>query len=351
MQLRVDELEQYIHASYIIDRLFSQKEEEKMSTTTQRHADSDKQVARKVIELEMEGIKALLDCIDDTFQKAVDTLYAIEGKVLVSGIGKSGYVASKLATTLASTGTPAFFLHPAEAAHGDLGMLSRTDALILLSNSGNTTELYHIIEYAKRLGVPIIGITRGAKSKLAQASDVAVVLPAAMEASDINAPTTSALMMMSYGDALAVALYEKREFTHEDYKLLHPAGAIGQRLRTLAEVMHTGAELPVVKCDTTFAEAILEISNKRLGCVAVVDNDGNMCGMLTDGDLRRHITLDLHKTTVESVMTPKPKTFKPEQLAAAVLHIMTVQKITNAFVTQDDKPVGVIHLHDLLNMS
>jgi len=263
-------------------------------------------------------------------------------------MGKSGHVARKIAATMASTGTPSFFVHPGEASHGDMGMITKNDVVILLSNSGETAELKDIIAYCKRFGIYLIGWARRATSALVDASDVAIVLPETPEANIINAPTTSTTMMMALGDALAVCLLEKTGFVAEDFKLLHPGGKLGAQFMQIADLMHKGAEIPLVDENETMATALVKITGKKFGCAAVVNKNNELIGIITDGDIRRHMDTDfLNRKTCE-VMTKNPATVRPKALAAEALNIMEERRITSLFITENNKPVGIVHIHDLL---
>src|SRR5690606_5264025 len=259
--------------------------------------------------------------LDGGFVAAVDRLAGVEGRVIVTGMGKSGHVARKIAATLASTGTPAFFVHPGEASHGDLGMITARDAVIALSNSGNTLELSDIITYAKRFGIPLVAVTARADSALAEAADVALILPGsaqgAPEACPMGlAPTTSTTLMLALGDALAVALLERKGFSHSDFQLLHPGGALGKRLLRVADLMHGAEALPLCGPDTVMSEAILVMTAGRFGCVGIVDDGRRLVGIITDGDLRRHMNQDIMARKAGDIMTARPRTIRASALAA-----------------------------------
>ncbi|KIE04504.1 putative phosphosugar isomerase [Candidatus Jidaibacter acanthamoeba] len=310
---------------------------------------SDENIARQVIKGEIQGLQDLLSEINQNFTNIIDEIYAITGRVIVSGMGKSGHIARKIAATLASTGTPAIYIHPAEAGHGDLGMITVNDIVILLSNSGETPELAPIIDYCKRFSIKIIGISRKKCSTLSNAAFIPVVLPATPEACDIMAPTTSAVMMMAYGDAIAVALYKRRGFTDSDYRVFHPGGNIGAKLLRLKDLMHKDKEIPLINYNETAFEAILTMTSRRLGCVGVLNEVGLLMGIITDGDLRRNMDLNFKQTKVTMVMTADPITLHEDKLASEALGIMNLKSITVIFIVNDEnKPVGVIHIHDLL---
>jgi arabinose-5-phosphate isomerase len=311
--------------------------------------------ARRVLAIEAAAIESLAARLDDRFSRAVELIVALPGKVAVSGMGKSGHVCRKIAATLASTGTPAFFLHAAEALHGDLGMLGAGDLLLAISNSGETAELVELIPLVKRLGVGVVAITGACESTLARAADVVLDVSVAEEACPLGlAPTASTTATMAMGDALAVALLEQRGFRPEDFAALHPSGTLGRKLLVVADLMHGGTDLPVVRLDTSMRETLLEITSKRLGVTAVVDADGILRGIITDGDLRRALARpgDLLARAAGEVMTTAPRTIAAEALAAKALATMeheSATPITSLFVVDaGGRPTGVIHLHDLL---
>ncbi|MGB3899169.1 MAG: KpsF/GutQ family sugar-phosphate isomerase [Mesorhizobium sp.] len=311
--------------------------------------------ALRTISTEQAGIAALADALEnglaEPFAQAVEVLAGIEGRVIVTGVGKSGHIGSKLAATLASTGTPAFFVHPAEANHGDLGMIARDDAIIAISWSGETVELKGIIAYSRRFSIPLIAITAGEGSTLGREADVRLLLPRAPEACPHGlAPTTSALLQLVIGDALAVALLEARGFTPDHFRTFHPGGQLGASLTQVREIMHVGDTVPVVAAGTAMREAILEMSGKGFGCVAITDGVGALVGIITDGDLRRQIDNDLLSLSVDQVMTRNPKTVRPETLAVKALQMLNASSITALMVEDGGKPVGLVHLHDLLRI-
>ncbi|MDE2228470.1 MAG: KpsF/GutQ family sugar-phosphate isomerase [Alphaproteobacteria bacterium] len=311
---------------------------------------SDIAVARRVLDTEIVGLEALAAELDASFADAVDKLAAITGRVTVTGMGKSGHVARKIASTLASTGTPAQFVHPAEASHGDLGMLAAGDAVLALSNSGETNELADILAHARRFGMPLIAITAQARSALADAADVTLRLPAAAEACSMGlAPTTSTTMMMALGDALAIALLERKGFSADDFQQLHPGGRLGRRLLKVADIMHHGPAVPLIPLDTAMADAILAMTKKSFGCVGITDAAGRLAGIVTDGDLRRHMGDGLLRAGVAEVMSQLPKTIRPQALAAEALAVMNQNAITSLFVVDAaNKPLGIVHIHDCL---
>jgi len=305
--------------------------------------------ARNVLKAEADALVALSRSLGQPFVKALDILAATQGRVVVSGMGKSGHVGRKIAATLASTGTPAFFVHPGEASHGDLGMITKTDSLFMLSNSGETTELSDLVAYASRFSIPLIGVTAVADSALAQAADAALILPDAPEACPMGlAPTTSTTMMLALGDALAVAMLERRQFSPADFHALHPGGKLGRRLLKVADIMHEGEDLPLAGPDLNMADVLIEMTAKRFGCVGIVDSEGSFLGIITDGDLRRHMSDNLLSVRAGDVMTTAPKTIGPDALASEALAIMNDRAITNLFVLDGARPCGILHIHDCL---
>ena len=312
-------------------------------------AAADLESARRVLEMEAKGLTALAEGLGPTFTQALDVLSRIRGRVVVTGMGKSGHVARKIAATLASTGTPALYVHPAEAGHGDLGMITEADAVIALSNSGETAELAAIVEYVKRFKIPLVAVTKKAKSALGEAADMILTLPDSAEACPMGlAPTTSTTVMLALGDAIAVALLERKGFSPQDFQVFHPGGQLGRRLVRVAELMHQGDSLPVVAADATMNEAVLMITAKRLGCVGIVDSAGRLAGIITDGDLRRHIGEDFRQRRAGEFMTADPQAIRPQALASEAVSIMNAHKITQLFVVDKDRPVGIIHIHDCL---
>jgi arabinose-5-phosphate isomerase len=304
---------------------------------------------RAVLETESAALTALSDALDDLFVAAVDLLGSGHGRVIVTGMGKSGHVAHKIAATFASTGTPAIFVHPAEASHGDLGMVTRSDVVLALSNSGETAELNDIVEHAGRFRIPLVAIVGRAGSTLAEQADIALVLPDAPEACPNRmAPTTSTTMAMALGDALAVALMRRAGFTGIDFKMLHPGGSLGSRLRTVADLMHKGDDVPLIGADRGMDEALIEMTARSFGCVGVIDANGALMGIVTDGDLRRHMGAGLLAKKVTDIMTTDPKVVASRRLAAEALWTMSTNSISSLFVVDDGRPVGILHLHDCL---
>ena len=312
----------------------------------------DINVAKRVITQEIEGLEALkgaLDKFPEMVEKIYETIHSGKGRVILSGMGKSGHIANKIAATLASTGTPAFFVHPGEASHGDMGMITKNDVVILLSNSGETAELKDIIAYCKRFGIYLIGWARRASSALVDAANTAIVLPETPEANAINAPTTSTTMMLALGDCLAVALLERSGFVAEDFKTLHPGGKLGAQFMLIQDIMHKDGELPLADADEKMSDVIYKITGKKFGCAGVINKDGTLAGIITDGDIRRHMDAKFLDKKAAEVMTKDPATVRPRALAAEALNIMEEKRITSLFITDNKKPVGIIHIHDLLS--
>lgn len=310
----------------------------------------DIDAARRVLRTEITGLEALVADLNGSFTAAVDRLSQVRGRVVVTGMGKSGHIARKIAATFSSTGTPAQFVHPAEASHGDLGMIADGDAVLALSNSGDTVELADIVAYTRRFRIPLLAMTRRDGSTLAEAADVTLLLPATAEACPMGlAPTTSTTMMLALGDALAVALLERKGFSTGDFQVLHPGGQLGQKLLRVADIMHDGDAIPLIGRNAGMAEAILVMTTKSFGCVGVTDDAGKLIGIVTDGDLRRHMGDDLLRSPVDKVMSGRPKTIRPQALAAEALGQMNAASITSLFaVDEKRRPVGILHIHDCL---
>lgn len=309
--------------------------------------------AARVITMERDAVSVLAERIDETFERACEILLGCKGRVVVTGMGKSGHIGNKIAATLASTGTPAFFVHPGEASHGDLGMITSGDVVIALSNSGTTAELITILPLLKLLAVPVIALTGNPSSELAISADVHLNVGVSEEACPLNlAPTSSTTVTLVMGDALAIALLEARGFTANDFAMSHPGGALGRRLLLkIDSIMHTGDEIPSVVLGSALSGALLEMSSKGLGMTAVVDKNGALAGIFTDGDLRRAIDrgIDIHSSPIDDIMTANCRTIRPGTMAAEALRIMEDNKITVLVaVDSEHKPVGVIHTHDLL---
>jgi arabinose-5-phosphate isomerase len=309
--------------------------------------------AARTLQLETEGLSALKAALAsdliDSFAAAVEMLRACRGRVIVTGMGKSGHVGLKVAATLSSTGTPAYFVHPSEASHGDLGMITRDDLIVAFSWSGETVELGNIVSYSRRFAVPLIAVTSNPRSTLAEAAELVLALPQAKEACPHGlAPTTSTVMQLALGDCLAMALLDSKGFTARDFKALHPGGQLGARLKFVSDLMHKGDRLPLAPADAVMTEAIVVMTEKALGCLGVVDDNGFLKGIITDGDLRRHMGDGLLARRVAEIMTPAPKTVSPDLLASAALEMINSSKITTLFVVENGRPVGIIHIHDLL---
>ncbi len=312
------------------------------------HAKSDIAHGRAVLEQEIKGLAALADALGDEFARAVECMAGARGRVIVSGMGKSGHVARKIAATMASTGTPAYFVHPGEASHGDLGMITRDDVVLALSNSGETAELSDMIGYCKRFSIPLIAMVRRKTSMLVEAADIPMVLPEIPEASPTNAPTTSTIMMMALGDALAVALLERKGFSRDHFSVFHPGGKLGKAFIRVSDLMHAGDQLPLVDAGLAMRDVLLVMTAKTFGCAGVLASNGNLAGVITDGDLRRHMQPELLAMKASEVMTSSPLTIRPEALAEEAVAVMNQHSITSLFVVAQEKPVGILHIHDCL---
>ncbi|WP_045679218.1 KpsF/GutQ family sugar-phosphate isomerase [Martelella endophytica] len=312
--------------------------------------------ALRTVDYERKGLDALADAIanglSDPFAKAAILLKQTAGHVIVSGVGKSGHVGTKIAATFASTGTPAFFVHPAEANHGDMGMISQNDAVLALSWSGESSELTALVAYTRRFAIPLIAITAGRQSSLALAADIALILPKADEACPHGlAPTTSTTMQLALGDALAIALLEMRGFSETDFRVYHPGGKLGALLSHVEDIMHCGDRMPLVRLGTRVPEAIMVLSQKRFGCVGVLDEAGRLSGIITDGDLARHLSRDLSGLSVQDIMTTEPKTVRPNMLVSSALALLNKHNISALMVVDDERrPVGIVHFHDFLRV-
>jgi arabinose-5-phosphate isomerase len=308
------------------------------------------EIASEVIDLEILGLRALKNALDQGFSDAVEVLRRADGRVVVSGMGKSGHVARKIAATFSSTGSPAIFVHPGEASHGDLGMISGQDVILALSKSGETSELGDLLAYAARFSIPIVAVTCQSGSTLAKAATAALVLPPAKEAcGETRAPTTSTTMMMAAGDALAIALLRDRGFTADDFQGFHPGGNLGAALRRASHLMHGADRLPLATASTPMMDLVKIISAGGFGCAGIVGADEALIGIITDGDLRRHYGGDISNLTAGDIMTENPRTAPPEALAGDVLALMSREKITALFVVKDKRPVGIVHVHDCLS--
>lgn len=307
-------------------------------------------VGREVIRAEAEALAQLADTLDGAFTEAVEILRAARGRVVVTGMGKSGHIARKIAATFASTGRPAFFVHPAEASHGDLGMVTADDCVLAISRSGETAELSDLIYHARRIGAPLIAITFVADSALAKAADIALIPPDVDEAhADTPAPTTSTTLCLALGDALAIAVLSANGFSASDFRSLHPGGKLGATLSHVSDLMVKGDDVPLVGVDTPVQEMIVEISRKRLGCVGIVDEAGMLVGIVTDGDLRRSLTAEMFSKTARAIMHANPRTIAPGAAAADAVRVMSDQKISALFVLEDGRPIGAVNLQQLLS--
>ena len=311
--------------------------------------------ALKAVATETAGLTALSAALDGelgvALSEAVRLIGEAEGRVIVTGMGKSGHIGAKISATLASTGTPAFFVHPAEAGHGDLGMIRPDDVILALSWSGETAELRAIVYYSRRFRVPLVAVTSGAGSTLAEAADITMVVPRVEEACPHGlAPTSSALVQLALGDALAIALLESRGFSAADFHAFHPGGRLGANLTRISDVMHKGSKVPLAPLGTPMSEAIVLITQKGFGCLGITDAQNRLVGIITDGDLRRNLSNGLLERRVDDVMTPKPRTIAPDELVASAIEILNAAAITALIVAEDGHPVGVVHMHDLLRI-
>lgn len=312
-------------------------------------------IAKEVIALEAAGLAALLDALSGDLgarvAAAIERLSRTDGRIIVTGMGKSGHVARKIAATFASTGTPALYVHPAEASHGDLGMITRQDTVLALSKSGETDELHNIVAYTRRFAIPLIAVTGRADTSLTKNADLSITLPAAGEACDVtHAPTTSTLMMMALGDALAIALLRQRGFTAGDFQNYHPGGNLGAALKRVRDLVNKDRPLPLISQSARMRDAVTMIDKGGAGCVGLIDKSGNLAGLMTDGDLRRAFTAIDPDAPAADYMTRTPKTVSPETLAGDALRLMSENKITSLFVVVDRKPVGLLHVHDCLSL-
>ena len=304
---------------------------------------------RQVIDIEIKALNLLKNYISKDFVKVVNLLLKNKGKIIVSGIGKSGHIASKIASTLSSVGSPSFYIHPSEANHGDLGMLEKKDVVILISNSGETSELINLILYCKKLGISIISITSEPNSTLSRESNLNLLIPKNIEACPLElAPTSSTTCTLALGDALAVTLLKKKKFTESDFRELHPGGKLGQMLSEVKDVMKINLDIPLIVESKKMSYAILEMTSKGEGCVGVVSKKNELIGIITDGDIRRNMNPNLLDKNVKEIMTRKPKTLSPNTLISKALKIMNEESITNIFITKQKKPIGIIHMHDIL---
>jgi len=308
--------------------------------------------ANRVLSVELKGIKSLSKNFNYKFSELIKGIVKTKGRVIVTGIGKSGHIANKISATLASTGTPSFFVHPAEAGHGDLGMIKKGDSIIALSNSGESNELSSIINYAKRFNVPLYSITSNPKSILHKKSTIGLILNKIDEACPLNlAPTTSTTMMLVLGDTIALTLLKIRGFNSEDFKIFHPGGNIGKDLKRVSEIMHIGNKLPVIKENSLMDKALILMTKKSFGCLGVISKNKNLIGIITDGDLRRNMGSNIISKSVNQIMTKKPLTIDQNCLIGEALNIMNTKKITSLFICKNKKLIGIVHIHDCLRIT
>ena len=317
--------------------------------TMEKLQNTDLTNAYNTIDIEIEAINELKKLLDENLTKALDMIEHTKGRVILSGMGKSGHIARKIAASLASTGTPSFFMHPAEASHGDLGMVTSDDTIIAISNSGESRELIDILNYAKRFGINLISITKNPDSSLGRAGDIVLRLPISKEACPLGlAPTSSTTATLVLGDIITVAMIERKSFSKVQFNQRHPGGKLGSILKKVKDLMHTKDEMPLLPDNAGINDIILEMTSKRLGCVGFTNSNGDFVGMFTDGDLRRYIEKDLKNATAKDIMTKNPIVVSKDTFATEAIKIMNEKKITNLFVTEDNKPIGTVHIHDLL---
>ena len=321
------------------------------ATIQQSQKELDRLSAIRTIDTEIKAIEELKHSLDaDSLTKALDLMQNAKGRIIITGMGKSGHIGKKIAASLASTGTPSFFVHPAEASHGDLGMITEDDVVIAISNSGESKELVDILNYCKRFGITLISITKNPESSLGKAGDVVLALPNNGEACPLGlAPTNSTTATLVLGDILTIGMIERKGFSKEDFNDRHPGGKLGAILKRVSDLMHTGQEMPLLDENSNMQAVLLEMTSKRLGCVGFINQTGILTGILTDGDLRRCLSAKILEEKAVDLMTRNPKTISPNAMTAEALKIMHDKKITNLFVVENSKPVGVIHIHDLLN--
>ena len=310
----------------------------------------DRNSAYRTIDMEIEAIQKLKTSLDDSLTRALDIMQNAKGRIIITGMGKSGHIGKKIAASLASTGTPSFFVHPAEASHGDLGMITEDDVVIAISNSGESKELVDILNYCKRFGIALISITKNEESSLGKAGDVVLKLPNNGEACPLGlAPTSSTTVTLVLGDILTTGLIQRRGFTKADFNDRHPGGKLGSILQKVSDLMHTDSAMPILEENADMQRVLLEMTSKRLGCVGFINEKEELTGILTDGDLRRCLSPDVLEKKALDVMTKNPKTVSKDTMASAAMKIMHDKKITNLFVLENNKPIGVIHIHDLLS--
>ncbi len=311
---------------------------------------SDINCAKRTIDMEIDTLNKLKEGLDSSLSLALDLMQNAKGRIIITGMGKSGHIGKKIAASLASTGTPSFFVHPAEASHGDLGMITEDDVIVAISNSGESKELVDILNYAKRFGIKLISITKNPKSTLAKAGDVILLLPNNGEACPLGlAPTSSTTATLVLGDILTTGLIKRKGFTESDFNARHPGGKLGSILQRVSDLMHVGDEMPILDENVDMQKAVIEMTSKRLGCVGFTNSAGELTGMLTDGDLRRWLTPEILNKKAISLMTKNPKTISKDCMTSEAIKILHDKKITNIFVVENNKPIGVVHIHDLLN--
>lgn len=310
----------------------------------------DIECAKRTIDREIDTILKLKESLNESFTQALDVMQNAKGRIIITGMGKSGHIGKKIAASLASTGTPSFFVHPAEASHGDLGMITENDVVIAISNSGESKELVDILNYCKRFGIKLISITKNPDSSLGKAGDIVLLLPNNGEACPLGlAPTSSTTATLVLGDILTAGLIERKGFTKADFNSRHPGGKLGSILQKVSDLMHTGTEMPILEENSDMQRVLLEMTSKRLGCVGFINSRGEFTGMLTDGDLRRCLSPQILQEKAINLMTKSPKTISKDVMASEAMKIMHDKKITNIFILENQKPIGVIHIHDLLN--
>ena len=319
-----------------------------MSITIQKNLDID--CAIQTINSEIDTIIKLRDSLNESLTKALDAMQQAQGSIIITGMGKSGHIGKKIAASLASTGTPSFFVHPAEASHGDLGMITEDDVVIAISNSGESKELIDILNYCKRFGIKLISITKNPESSLGKAGDIILELPNNGEACPLGlAPTNSTTATLVLGDILTAGLIQRKGFTKADFNARHPGGKLGSILQKVSDLMHTNSDMPILEENSDMHRVLLEMTSKRLGCVGFINTNGELTGMLTDGDLRRCLSAQILEEKAINIMTKNPKTIHKDMMASEAMKIMHDKKITNIFIVENKKPIGVIHIHDLLN--
>ena len=321
-----------------------------MSNDINKLSNSDLISAKRTIDTEIDALRVMESELGTSLTEALNLMQSARGRVILTGMGKSGHIAQKIAASLASTGTPSFFVHPAEASHGDLGMITPDDIIIAISNSGESKELVDILNYSKRFGIKLIAITKNPNSSLGKAGDIVLKLPSSREACPLGlAPTSSTTATLVLGDILTVAMIERNGFSKEQFNQRHPGGKLGSVLQKVSDLMHKGDEIPILSLNAGMQDVLLEMTSKRLGCVGFVDESGNLAGILTDGDLRRCLSPDILSKKALDVMTINPKVISPDSMASEAVKLMHDKKITNLFAVENGTPVGVIHIHDCLN--